>query len=87
MKLLAAALVITCGTAQGQGVDRSWTGAVSQLWYSPDNWNGPVWPGPDDRAVFTDAATRYTLDLQGGAAFNAMRFDTQNGYTLRLLSV
>ena len=78
--ILVVALGLMCGSAQAQ-TDRVWTGNASQYWFVPGNWNTSAWPFPNDRAVFTDAAIRYSLDVQGGATFNAMVFNTQTNYT------
>ena len=58
---------------------KTWTGAVSNLWSNPGNWQGGV-PGPGDPLVFPSGAANLANkdDLTDGVVFRSILFSGSN---------
>jgi len=59
-----------------------WNGSVSELWSNPDNWNGNVIPGADDKAQIVDGGLA-VIDYDAGIVRNFVL--EAGGSTLRLV--
>ncbi len=76
---MAMALATSCGTTHA--ADCYWTGTFNNLWPNPGNWS--AMPGSADRAVFSSAASRFSVNLDTfPPTIDSVKFESSTQYVI-----